>query len=266
MKRRLQLPAPSVFHIKDEVGWTEREERDGHYFYDKRMVQDILNGAEFKFAHYGAGFREVVSSRHAAFGIYVIDGEYKAGEQIFGPGAFLWNPAGNSYVAGAPENNDCRFLFITNRSEPFDVDNENYPAGRKIVSEDIFSEKLLRAEFDSFNIFESSGWIEKEEPIGNPFYDKQMIVDGDTGMVINFSRYPAGFRKPKCRFNCAFGVYIIKGAMVTAHGVFGPGNFIWYPKNCICEQTVTADGDCLFLFVTNSNYRLDFLEDNGYLV
>ncbi|MCR4653435.1 MAG: hypothetical protein K5744_07045 [Eubacterium sp.] len=99
-----------------------------------------------------------------------------------------------------------------------------------------------------------------------PAVQKQMIVDGDTGMVVNFSRYPAGFRKPKCRFSCAFGIYIIKGAMVTEHGVFGQGKFIWYPKNCICEQTVTADGDCLFLLVTNRNYRLDFLEDNGYMV
>ena len=268
MKSKLHLLTPSVFNVKDKTGWLWIDEEDGGFF-DKPMISDPLNGAEMKFAHYGTGYWKGEHRHGCAYGVYVIDGEYKVGDRRLRPGSFVWNPAGKSISHGASEDKDCRILYISNRSENFRDDfPDKRESFRPVASTagggwKAWRQGLEMAEEDEqlpvFNIFESVDWIEKEEPIGNAFYDKQMIVDRETGMVVNFSRYPAGFRKPRYQLNCAHGMYIIKGAMVTDHGVFGPGNFIWYPKGCACEMTVTADEDCLFLFVTNRNYRIQFL-------
>lgn len=266
MKTRLHLLTPSVFNVKDKTGWLQKEE-NGRCFSDKPMISDPLNGAVIKFSHYGAGYRKEEHHHASSFGVYVIDGEYTVGERTIRPGSLIWNPSGNMILHGASEEKDCRLLYISNRSEPvsgacgeaFGAAGGWRPDSEPPALKNGRSDRQEEEPLQVFNIYDSAGWIEKEEPIGNAFFDKQMIADRETGMVVNFSRYPAGFRKPRYQMSCAHGMYIIKGAMVTDHGVFGPGNFIWYPKGCACEMTVTADEDCLFLFVTNKNYRITFL-------
>jgi hypothetical protein len=271
MKSKLHLLTPSVFNVKDKTGWFWTEEENGRGFYDKPIISDPLNGASIKFAHYDREYRKEEHRHGCSFGVYVIDGEYTVGDRQIRAGSFVWNPVGNVSSHGASGDKDCRILYISNRSEASPEDFADNTVSRAAIgSQPCGGWKAWKQGLEAgdegeriqvFNIFESPGWIEKEEPIGNAFYDKQMIVDRETGMVVNFSRYPAGFRKPRFQLNCAHGMYIIKGAMVTDHGVFGPGNFIWYPKGCACEMTVTADEDCLFLFVTNRSYRIQFLNE-----
>nr|WP_027872030.1 pyruvate kinase [[Eubacterium] cellulosolvens] len=52
--------------------------------------------------------------------------------------------------------------------------------------------------------------------------------------------------------------------VVIARGDLGSDMPLW--ELPAVQKQMIVDGDWLFLFVTNRNYRLDFLEDNGYMV
>lgn len=247
MRKTNSLIKPQAFNVYDKEGWIEKEEPEGCFFDDRPMISDPLNGAVINFSHYREGFWKSYHRHKCSHGIYVIDGQMKADDKVYGPGSFVWDPAGYCGGHGAAPGSDCLFLFISNL--PFDIEFLDEPA--EPVQQTLSLSK--------FNIFDGKGWIEKEEPVGNPFYDKPMIVDPQTGMVVNFSRYPRGFEKPRHRFDCAHGVYIIRGRLATEGVFYGPGSFIWYPAGCVCEQVATADEDCYFLFVTVRDYRIEFL-------
>ncbi len=102
------------------------------------------------------------------------------------------------------------------------------------------------------------GWVQAEEPKGCFFMDKTMIAD-ETGMIVNMSRYPKGFWKPKHRHTCSHGIFVIEGKLKTDDGVYGPGSFVWHPAGYECGHGATEDEDCLFLFVANKPFDIEFL-------
>ena len=59
--------------------------------------------------------------RHSCgHGMYVLSGTLKTDSGLFGPGSFLWWPAGIWMVHGATDTEDVEVLFITNK--PFDLE------------------------------------------------------------------------------------------------------------------------------------------------
>jgi len=104
------------------------------------------------------------------------------------------------------------------------------------------------------------GWLQCEEPKGCQFWDKTMIKDGETGMVVNMSRYPKGFWKPYHRHTCSHGIFVISGKLKTDDGVYGPGSFVWHPAGYKCGHGATDEEDCTFLFVANKPFDIEFLE------
>jgi anti-sigma factor ChrR (cupin superfamily) len=62
---------------------------------------------------------------------------------------------------------------------------------------------------------------------------KTCLQDPDTGMMVWKLRYPAGFRTVEHWHNCAHGMYVLEGHLVTSEGEFGPGSFVWFPSNVI---------------------------------
>ena len=52
--------------------------------------------------------------------------------------------------------------------------------------------------------------------------------DPDTGMEVRLLRYPAGFMTTWHTHNCAHGMYVLEGTLVTHAGSYGPGGFVWF--------------------------------------
>lgn len=100
------------------------------------------------------------------------------------------------------------------------------------------------------------GWVDSPEG----FLDKEMIKDAETGMVVNMTRYPKNYWKPKHVHSCAHGMYVIEGKLKTDDGVYGPGSFLWTPEGHVGGHGTTPDEDCLFLFITNKPFGIEFLD------
>lgn len=102
-------------------------------------------------------------------------------------------------------------------------------------------------------------WEERfNERIGRALYRKNLIEDPDTGMEVRIVRYPAGVINPLHTHNCAHGMYVLEGTLVTNAGNFGPGSFVWFPEGIAMEHGATADADVTVLFITNKPFDIHY--------
>jgi quercetin dioxygenase-like cupin family protein len=101
--------------------WEERwNEHLGKMLYRKNLVEDPETGSEIRIVRYPAG---VINTRHVhtcAHGMYVLKGTLVTHAGQFGPGHFVWFPAGIEMEHGAAAEADVTVLFITNRK--FDIE------------------------------------------------------------------------------------------------------------------------------------------------
>jgi len=102
------------------VPWESRwNEHLGKTLFRKNLIEDPETGAEIRIVRYHAG---VINTRHVhtcAHGMYVLEGTLVTHAGSFGPGNFIWFPAGIEMEHGATAENDVTVLFITNRK--FDI-------------------------------------------------------------------------------------------------------------------------------------------------
>jgi quercetin dioxygenase-like cupin family protein len=100
--------------------WEERwNEHLGKMLYRKNLIEDPETGSEIRIVRYPAG---VINTRHihtCAHGMYVLEGTLVTHAGEFGPGHFVWFPAGTEMEHGATAETDVTVLFITNRK--FDI-------------------------------------------------------------------------------------------------------------------------------------------------
>ena len=66
-------------------------------------------------------------------------------------------------------------------------------------------------------------WVD----LGGGHLDKAMVTDPKTGMIVNVSHYPKGYKMGWHKHSCAHGMYIIEGAMETNLGIVKKGEFVW---------------------------------------
>jgi quercetin dioxygenase-like cupin family protein len=97
------------------------------------------------------------------------------------------------------------------------------------------------------------------EHIGRSFQVKRLFNDPDTGMGVALLRYPAGLINPLHSHPCGHGMYVLEGKLVTHRGVFGPGNFVWFPEGEQMEHGATAEEDVVALFIYNKPFRIDYV-------
>ena len=103
-------------------------------------------------------------------------------------------------------------------------------------------------------------WIKIfDEHMQQHIFDKRMISAEDEGIMINFSRYPAGYYKTPHRNHCSHGIYVISGKLRTDEGVFGPGSFVWHSEGSLARHGATDDEDCVFLFITNKPFDIIYV-------
>jgi quercetin dioxygenase-like cupin family protein len=95
----------------------------------KPLLSDPDTGMQVFLIRYATGFTNVYHTHPNAHGFWIIDGIFEAhgkdGKRAYGPGNFVWIPEGGWIQHGASKNNDCTFLFITNK--PFGIFYESDP-------------------------------------------------------------------------------------------------------------------------------------------
>lgn len=103
------------------------------------------------------------------------------------------------------------------------------------------------------------------EPLVNPvtgktFHPKTLIADPDTGMEVFIVRYPAGVHTPAHTHNCAHGLFVIEGTLVTHDGTFTEGDFVWYEEGVVGEHGATDATSVTLLFTTNKPFDITFVD------
>lgn len=111
-----QLTAIDTAALQWERRWNEHL---GKAIYRKNLIEDPESGVEIWILRYPAG---VLNTRHVhtcAHGMYVLEGTLVTHAGNFGPGHFVWFPAGLEMEHGATPEADVTVLFITNSK--FDI-------------------------------------------------------------------------------------------------------------------------------------------------
>ncbi|GLZ52592.1 cupin domain-containing protein [Actinomycetospora sp. NBRC 106378] len=83
------------------------------------LVDDPETGMMMVKMVYRAGFTNPWHTHPCGHGIYVLSGTLRTHQGTYGPGSFVWFPEGGSMEHGATDDEDCTFLFVTNK--PFDI-------------------------------------------------------------------------------------------------------------------------------------------------
>lgn len=107
-------------------------------------------------------------------------------------------------------------------------------------------------------------WERRElAEIDASFLIKLLVADSETGMRVVKIRYQAGFTNISHWHNCAHGMYVLDGVLVTSAGSFGPGSFVWFPEGTTMFHGAQGDNDVTFLFITNKPFDIHFTHIEG---
>jgi len=93
-------------------------------------------------------------------------------------------------------------------------------------------------------------------------FTKHLLKDGDTGMIINRTIYPKGFKTRWHTHPCSHGIYVLNGKLKTDKGVYGSGSFVWFPEGVLAEHGSVLEEDVEILFITNKAFDIHF-QDGG---
>jgi anti-sigma factor ChrR (cupin superfamily) len=88
--------------------------------YRKLLLNDKETGVYFHLRHYPKGFRTPMHTHPCSHGMFVLAGKLQTSYGTYEPGDFVWCPEGVAEEHGAPDDEDCYCLFLTNK--PFRVD------------------------------------------------------------------------------------------------------------------------------------------------
>lgn len=83
------------------------------------LMVDPETGMEISKMVYPAGFINPWHTHHCAHGMYILAGTLTTHQGDYPPGSFVWFPEGGPMYHGATAEEDCTFLFVTNK--PFDI-------------------------------------------------------------------------------------------------------------------------------------------------
>ena len=104
-------------------------------------------------------------------------------------------------------------------------------------------------------------WIEVyNEHADAKLYDKHLVSEGKTGMIVNLSKYPAGYVTTWHTHPHAHGMYVVEGKLYTNLGIVEPGNFVWFPEGEVMEHGATAEEPCTVLFITDAPFEITYVD------
>lgn len=93
---------------------------------------------------------------------------------------------------------------------------------------------------------------------GNQTFERELMSDPDTGMMVKIIDYPAGTITPEHDHNCAHGMYVIEGTLHTDKGDYEAGSFVWFPEGSTMEHGGTATEHALCVFITNKEFNINY--------
>lgn len=103
-------------------------------------------------------------------------------------------------------------------------------------------------------------WNERPSArLGLSCFKKLLVVDDDTGMQVNITKYPAGYVTPRHDHPCAHGMFVLEGTLHTSDGDYGPGSFVWFPEGSVAEHGA-VDADVTVLFITNKEFAIRYMD------
>ncbi len=233
-----------VFRNDNYENWNKITDEFGNVFEDKHLVTDDLHGMEVNLTHYPKGFYKKRHIHPMAHGMLILSGKCRLEEEEYGPGTFIWMPEGYVGGHGATEDSDLTFLFVANK--PFGIQ----------YADDDFNNGI-KAEV--VNLFDIDDWTTIEAEDGWSFLDKSLVSDKETGMIINATRYPKGYYKPRHVHPMSHGMMILEGRMKTETGIYEPGDFIWDPAGLITSHGATDEEDVLYLFIATQPFQIEYV-------
>ena len=92
---------------------------------------------------------------------------------------------------------------------------------------------------------------------GNRTFERTLVTDGETGMMVRMITYPKGTVTPEHDHDCAHGMYVVEGTLHTDRGDFGPGSFVWFEEGCVAEHG-GGDEDVTVVFITNKPFNINY--------
>lgn len=231
------------------IRWEERPNaQNGMSCYRKFFYEDPETGMSVRLNFYPRGFTTKWHRHPIGHGMYVLDGILTTTFGDFGPGSFVWFPAGLVTEHGATRFSDVTVLFITNGK--FDIEYVSGPeadvSGKKMSSWDVNSMPYRECPCDHNGMSD----------FGKYFFD-----DDESGVTIKLNTYPKNWMTNWHTHNCSHGIYMLSGILRTSSGTFGPGSFIWWPEGIVAEHGATQFTDASFLFITNKKFDLTWIDD-----
>jgi hypothetical protein len=55
-------------------------------------------------------------------------------------------------------------------------------------------------------------------------------------------------------------MYILEGKLVTNHGSFGPGMFVWFPEGEAIYHGAAPEQDTVVLFIRHAPFEIQFVD------
>lgn len=96
--------------------------------------------------------------------------------------------------------------------------------------------------------------------LGGSHFRKLLLQYPQAGVEIRLLRYPAGFTMSWHTHNCAHGMYVLEGTLVTHAGSYGPGGFVWFPEGMVMQHGATENEDVVMLFINEGKFDIQFVE------
>ena len=225
---------PIVSNYYDPEGWIQITEEDGSYFDDKPVVTDPLNGMIVNFSHYTKGFVKEYHKHAMSHVVYVIDGVHSSEGKRYGSGSLVLDPEGYACAHGSTPDNDCKFIWITNKAGDI-----------QYLSEE--QENPAELSIQNVNAFDSEGWELKEDGMEI----KKAYTDPETGASLAFIRLPAGYCK-ETEYFVNTGLFVIRGELGSDLFNLRENTLAWLPEG-YRRRWQAGNKGCLLLRIENTS-------------
>lgn len=223
----------------------------GKLFGQKKLVEDSDMGMSIVMNRYPAGFTTITHTHPCGHGLYILEGQMKVNNEIYGKDTLIWFPEGCVAQHGASDYEDATALLISNKHFAIHY-----------IKDEEERRKLDRGIMPIVSDTGRMPWFYRmASTSGKLFGKKQLHLDEETGMEINYINYPAGFTTERHTHPAAHGFYVLSGQIRSNDEYFGPGTMIWYEEGCVAEHGANAYEDLICLQISNKHFTIEYVRN-----
>lgn len=212
-------------------------------FFTKELYRNPKTGLLIELMKFTAGTVTPPHTHMCGQGMYVLSGTLHTHEGNYGPGSFVWFPAGAAAIHGAGGEDDLTVAVIYDGPVSTQRSEITFPRCNVIYR-------------DSRYLY----WGSKKDPItGHITFSKDLYFDSKSSLWIKLSKYPAGTVTPMHRHHCGHGMLLLSGICQTQKGEFAPGTFLWYPEGNVAEHGAAPGDDLINLFIIDKPFDIEYI-------